>query len=144
MKRYLKKKLKKIPEISPALAYRKTQTGTLLVDVREEDEVNQLAVDVPNILNIPLSVFEKLYIKLPKNQELILVCHGGVRSMRAAWFLLEHGFTKMKNMKYGITGWVKKGFPVKTSVTNTVNNCSCCGSANNNQSSCCNTKTTYK
>ena len=138
MKRYLKKKLKKISEISPALAYRKTQTGTLLVDVREEDEVDQMAFDVPNILNIPLSVFEKLYIKLPKNQELILVCHGGVRSMRAAWFLLEHGFTKMKNMKYGITGWVKNGYPVKTPVSQVINNCLCCNFEKNNSGSCCN------
>jgi hypothetical protein len=31
--------------------------GSLLVDVRERDEVEQLAYDVPNIVNIPLSEF---------------------------------------------------------------------------------------
>ena len=129
-------KLKTIPEISPSLTYKKAKEGKLLVDVREKDELIQSSFDVPNIINIPLSEFDQRYTELPKEEELILVCRGGVRSMRAAWFLLEHGLTKMKNMKNGILGWTKDGLPVKSSAPQTDSNCSSCCSSNNSDSCC--------
>jgi len=129
-------KLKKIPEINPTTAYKKAKEGTLFVDVREKDELLQSAFDVPNIINIPLSEIEQRYTELSKEQDLVLVCRGGVRSMRAAWFLLEHGFTKMKNMKHGIIGWTKDGFPVQSSVPQVDSNCLCSCSSNNSDSCC--------
>jgi len=129
-------KLKTIPEINPTTAYQKAKEGILFVDIREKDELLQSAFDVPNIINIPLSEFDQRYMELPKEEDLILVCRGGVRSMRAAWFLLEHGFTKMKNMKNGILGWAKDGLPVISSAPQTDSNCSCCCSSNNSDSCC--------
>lgn len=34
------------------------KSAELLVDVHEKDEVAELAYDIPNIINIPLSIFE--------------------------------------------------------------------------------------
>ena len=102
-------------EISPTEANKKLIEGAILVDVREKDEVEQLAFDVPNILYIPLTEFEHRYIELPKNKELIVVCRGGVRSLRAALFLMEKGFAKILSMQKGIIGWSKDGFSTKKS-----------------------------
>lgn len=48
-----------VKEISPTTTQEWVKNGALLVDVREIDEVNELAYDVPNIINIPLSDFEE-------------------------------------------------------------------------------------
>lgn len=108
-------KLLKTIEISPIEANKKVIEGALLVDVREKDEVEQLAFDVPNILYIPLTEFEHRYVELPKDKELIVVCRGGVRSLRAALFLIKKGFTKILSMQNGIMGWSKDGFSTKKS-----------------------------
>ena len=110
-------KLLKTIEISPIEANKKVIEGALLVDVREKDEVEQLAFDVPNILYIPLTEFEHRYVELPKDKELIVVCRGGVRSLRAALFLIKKGFTKILSMQNGIMGWSKDGFSTKKSTT---------------------------
>ena len=134
-------------EISSTVAHRKAIEGILLVDVREKDEVNQLAFDVPNISNIPLTEFENRYKELPKDKELIIVCRGGIRSLRAALFLMANGFTKILNMQNGIMGWSKDGFPVRksTQLSQHVDETKrCCKATAENNSSCCNSKTKDK
>lgn len=116
----------------------------MLVDVREKEEVDQLAYDVPNIVNIPLSEFEMRYKELPMDQALVMVCSSGSRSLRAAGFLIYNGYdaAKVVNMKHGIARWVQKGFPAKgdTSVVAVADeNSGCCGTASSGkkESSCC-------
>ncbi len=93
--------------------------GALLVDVREKTEVEKLAFDVPHIVNIPLTEFEERFSSLPKDREMVLVCHDSTRSLRAAAFLIHKGYDaeKVVNMKHGIIRWVQKGFPVSGDTT---------------------------
>jgi rhodanese-related sulfurtransferase len=136
-----------VNEICPTTTQGWVKKGALLVDVRERDEVEQLAFDVPNIVNIPLSEFEIRYKELPFNKEMVIVCRGGGRSLRAAGFLINNGYDPLKvvNMQHGIIRWVQKGFPTKgdtTTVTGTATNTGCCGSSTANKtkkdnSSCC-------
>ena len=102
-----------VNEICPTSTQEWVKRGALLVDVREVDEVEELAYDVPNILNIPLSEFEDRYQEVPTDCEVVVVCRGGVRSLRAAGFLINHGYDpeKVVNMEHGIIRWVKRGFP---------------------------------
>lgn len=118
-----------VKEICPTTTQESVKNGALLVDVREKEEVEQLAYDVPNIINIPLSVFEDHYTEIPKDKEVIMVCRSGARSLRAAGFLINHGYTKVVNMEHGIIRWVQKGFPTKGDTT----------SVTGNQGSCCST-----
>lgn len=101
----------KVFEICPTKTQFLIKKGALLVDVREKEEVAQLAYDVPNIVNIPLSVFEEHYTEIPKDREVIIVCKAGVRSLRAAGFMVYHGYDNVINMKHGLIRWVQKGFP---------------------------------
>ena len=104
----------------------------LLVDVREKNEVIELAYDVPNIINIPLSEFEERFNEIPKDQDVVMVCKGGGRSLRAAGFLVNHGYTNVVNMQHGIARWVQKGFPTIGNTSVVTGSDSCCST-----SGCC-------
>lgn len=123
-----------VQEICPTKTQQWVVNGAILVDVREVDEVAQLAFDVPNIINLPLSVFEEYFAELPKDKELVMVCKSGVRSLRAAGFLVNHGYENVVNMKHGIIRWAQKGFPTKGDIAAVLGNedSSCCSN-----SSCC-------
>lgn len=121
-----------VKEICPTTTQAWVKNGALLVDVREKGEVEALAYDVPHILHIPLSEFEDRYTEVPKTGDVIMVCKGGGRSLRAAGFLINHGYTNVVNMQYGITRWVAKGFPTKGELSAPAADSSCCST-----SGCC-------
>jgi rhodanese-related sulfurtransferase len=100
-----------VKEICPTTTQDWVKRGVWLVDVREKDEVAALAYVVPNIINIPLSDFENRFTEIPQDKEVVIVCRSGSRSLRAAGFLVNHGYTKVVNMQHGIIRWVQKGFP---------------------------------
>lgn len=130
-----------VKEICPTTTQEWVKNGALLVDVREKDEVAQLVYDVPNIINIPLTEFEERYTEIPKDKEIVMVCRSGGRSLRAAGFLVNHGYDKVVNMQHGIIRWTQKGFPTKgdtSSVLGTAQDSGCCGtSPTQNTQSCC-------
>jgi len=103
----------KINEICPTTTFNKLGEGILLVDVREKNEVEKLAFDVENLINIPMSEFEEKYQTIPKNKNIVLVCAVGQRSLLASGFLIKHGYDqdKVTNMKFGLIRWVERGFP---------------------------------
>jgi rhodanese-related sulfurtransferase len=121
-----------VKEICPTTTQEWVKNGALLVDVREKDEVSELAYDVPNIINIPLSEFEERINEIPKDRDVVMVCKGGGRSLRAAGFLVNHGYDKVVNMEHGITRWVQKGFPTKGNTSAVTGGDSCCST-----SGCC-------
>jgi len=103
-----------IREVCPTATQVHIRHGATLVDVRERHEVASLAFDVPKLVHIPLSEFEDRYEELPKDEKLIFVCEVGSRSLRAAAFLLYHGWDaeKVFNMKRGMVRWAQKGYAV--------------------------------
>ncbi|MDZ7720178.1 MAG: rhodanese-like domain-containing protein [Balneolaceae bacterium] len=107
-----------------------------MVDVREQDEVEQLAFDAPKIMHIPLSEFENRYNDIPKNEQVVVVCRIGERSLRAVNFLIHNGFDNnlVANMKFGLDRWVSKGFPTvgdpKFILDGSMGN-SCCSTSSN-------------
>lgn len=89
------------------------QENVLLVDVREQADFDQLTLDVPEIVNIPFSVFEERFPELPRDRELVLVSADGQNSLKATYYLMRHGYTKVANMSNGVAKWLYRGFPVK-------------------------------
>lgn len=120
--------IQKAKEICPTTAQKWISNGALLVDVREANEVAQLAYDVPNIINIPLSEFEERYMEIPNDKEVVMVCKGGGRSLKATYYLLNHGYDaeKVVNMQFGIQRWVQKGFPTKGDTSVALETGDCC------------------
>ena len=96
-----------VPEISVAEAALLLQSASppRLVDVREEDEWAFARIAGAELL--PLSQWpdvatEKL---TDKSQALLIQCHHGGRSARAAAWLIEQGFTDVTNLAGGIDAW---------------------------------------
>ena len=75
----------------------------VLLDVREPWE-NALA-KLDNSVLIPLGTLPQSLSKLDKNAEIIAYCHHGMRSGDATGFLLQQGFSNVKNLIGGIDAW---------------------------------------
>lgn len=120
-----------VKEICPTTTQEWIKNGALLIDVREKHEVDELAFDAPNIINIPLSEFEERFNEIPKDKEVIMVCRSGGRSLRATGFLVNHGYDKVVNMQHGIIRWVKKSFPTIGDISSVIDK--------KQENSCCET-----
>lgn len=115
-----------IKEVCPTSTQELIQRGYLLLDIREVSEVEQLSLDVPRMLYIPMSSLEDRIHELPKDEKVIVVCTTGERSKRVVSYLQYHGYSNYINMKKGIEKWVQKGFPTKGD-TSYIPSHTCCG-----------------
>jgi molybdopterin/thiamine biosynthesis adenylyltransferase/rhodanese-related sulfurtransferase/molybdopterin converting factor small subunit len=81
----------------------------LILDVREPNEyqINRIAGSTL----IPLGELPKRYQELDSNREIVCHCKSGVRSAKALDFLRTVGFTRLKNLRGGILGWIDQVDP---------------------------------
>lgn len=81
------------------------QRGFRLIDCREESEWQ--ICRLPDAQLVPLSQFGELAPRLfaDTQEHLIIYCHHGMRSLRAAQWLRECGFTRAQSMRGGIDAW---------------------------------------
>ena len=105
--------MKNLREVTPDKAFAMIKKGALLVDVREQGEVDRQSFDVPEILLIPLRQFEIRYKEIPADREVIIACRSGNRSLMASRFLVNQGYKKAFNMQFGIVRWAAEGLPLK-------------------------------
>ncbi len=75
----------------------------VLLDVREHFEVDIGAINGHR--HIPLRQLPAKYGTLPRNRPLIVYCHHGMRSLRAAEFLRSKGYTRAQSLAGGIDRW---------------------------------------
>jgi rhodanese-related sulfurtransferase len=113
-------------EICPTTAMGWVRNGALMVDVREQEEVDSVAYDVPCLLHIPLTDFENRYKEIPMDVPVVMLCRSGVRSLRAAGFLVHHGYRQVVKMQHGLLRWVQKGNPTKGDTGLVMGSDDCC------------------
>ena len=109
-----------IPSISPRDAAAATDPAgagdpaarPLIVDVREPNEFASERIE--GSVLIPLSQFADRHAELPKDRPLVMQCHSGSRSSSATMFLLQRGWTDVRNLDGGIAAWMREGRPVRT------------------------------
>jgi adenylyltransferase/sulfurtransferase len=77
-----------------------------LLDVREPNEY-QIG-RIPGSTLIPLGEVPRRLDEIPRDKEIIVHCKMGARSARAAQFLRQHGYQRVKNLKGGILDWSDK------------------------------------
>ncbi|MBF6590385.1 MAG: MBL fold metallo-hydrolase [Ktedonobacterales bacterium] len=85
--------------------------GALLVDVREPQEYGE--GHVPGAISIPQAELAARLAELPRDRPLLLICHSGARSLRAAQFLRQTGFEQVANVRGGTQAWKAAGRPVE-------------------------------
>ena len=87
-----------------------------VIDVRTPDEFAEVAADVVDC-NIPLdTVSSAEFAKqgfADKNEALYLICRSGARSMRAAEFLAQQGYSNLTNIAGGTIAWTQAGYKTK-------------------------------
>jgi rhodanese-related sulfurtransferase len=76
-----------------------------LVDCREQDEWQICKIEGAEL--VPLSQFGELAQQRfsDTTQHIIIYCHHGMRSQRAAVWLRQHGFSNVQSMRGGIDAW---------------------------------------
>ena len=84
----------------------------LILDVRTPQEYRSGRIE--NSLLIPVQELQRRYAELSeyKNDDLLIYCATGNRSTVAAKILIDNGFTRIHNLRYGIYEWEKNGLPV--------------------------------
>lgn len=50
--------------------------------------------------------------EVPRDRDVLVVCHGGARSLGAVQFLKGLGYHPVTNMAEGPRGWIEAGHPV--------------------------------
>jgi len=98
-----------IRETDPAGAEALLADGHLLLDVREPDEYEQGAI--PDSLHIPRGNLESNVENrvTDRDQSIVVMCAGGVRSAFAADTLQQLGYTDVVSMDGGFNRWKDEG-----------------------------------
>lgn len=102
-----------IPQLAPdslaAWQADATRVPPVLVDVREPWEVAICAIQ--GSLSVPFGELLRQRDDLPRDRELVLVCHHGTRSFVAAMLLRREGFERVHNLQGGIAAWAAEVEP---------------------------------
>lgn len=83
---------------------------TIVFDVREIDEYQD--GHIPGAINVPLSVLENDFERIPTAGTIYVVCRSGARSARACDFLTQlssHQGASFINVGGGTAGWIAEG-----------------------------------
>jgi len=92
---------KVVEDLSPEAFLEKcNQLGIVVIDVRETDEKPEFKGK--NVIQIPLDKLEEYSKKLDKNQEIVVFCQTGQRSLSAMHYLQKSGFVGVFHLGRGI------------------------------------------
>ncbi|MDC7683395.1 rhodanese-like domain-containing protein [Asticcacaulis sp. BYS171W] len=100
-----------VRNLTPAEVQTALESGQIhLIDVREDYEFEQARI--AGSVNQPLSTFHPG--ELPQDgKEIIFMCAGGVRSLRAIEAAQAFGINADAHLAPGIRGWIAEGLPVE-------------------------------
>jgi molybdopterin/thiamine biosynthesis adenylyltransferase/rhodanese-related sulfurtransferase len=100
-----------VPEVEVAGLSGELGNGSrpVLLDVREPDEHSQGAI--ANTIHVPRGYLELRIEKLvpDRARSIVVYCQSGTRSMLAARSLVELGYTSVRSLAGGFTGWKRAG-----------------------------------
>lgn len=100
-------------EISALDASKLAEAGeAVLLDVREDSELAICKIE--GALHIPMGEIPERADALPRDQQLIVLCHHGMRSLNVCQYLEARGFTNTINLAGGIHAWSVEVDPTMT------------------------------
>src|SRR3954452_16121569 len=107
----LERKRESVREVDAREAARLRDQGAVLLDVREQDEVDQGII--PGAIHIPRGFLEMRIEETVRNREapIVVYCAGGVRSIFGAESLGQLGYQDVASMAGGFSGWKAAGLP---------------------------------
>ena len=92
----------------PATALREwladdTRAAPLILDVREPWENAICSLAESRLL--PMREIPSRWNELPRDRDIVVLCHHGVRSLQVANFLQSAGLGRLYNLRGGIAAW---------------------------------------
>jgi rhodanese-related sulfurtransferase len=81
------------------------ESSPLLLDVREPWEYQIAHLEDSQL--VPMREIPAILESLDPQQEIIVVCHHGIRSRHVARFLEHQGFTNVVNLSGGLDAWAR-------------------------------------
>lgn len=101
-----------IERITPAEALGRLRDGAVLVDVRESHErATGFAQGALGIARAELEADPQSALP-DREAQVLLICQGGGRSLKAAEALVEAGYRRVASVEGGTTRWVAEGLPM--------------------------------
>jgi rhodanese-related sulfurtransferase len=107
--------LTRVKELMPWDLSRSLAAGNkpVLLDIREPAEFDMLRI--PGSLNVPRGVLEQScewdydetlpQLASGRDQDIVVICRSGKRSVLAADMLLRMGYSKVASLRTGVRGW---------------------------------------
>lgn len=100
-----------VPEIAIADASAYIQREQpLLLDMRESSEFS--AGHIPGAVLMPQAELAMHLSDIPHDRPVLTVCAAGARSLRTAQFLQQMGYTNVRSLAGGTSGWAAAGLPI--------------------------------
>ncbi len=107
-----------IPEVSATEAFQEQQQGAVLLDVREIDEISQGSpahTEKGRTHRVGRGFLELKIEEIAPDLDtpLLALCAGGTRSLFAADDLVKMGYSRVRSVAGGFSGWKKAGLPIE-------------------------------
>ena len=107
-----------VKHINPLDALEAIKTGeAVLIDVREMNEVKLESIPLDHVLNHPMSVIMDRLSYIAKDQNIIVMCHSGIRSVKVVNLLIQQGYESVANLDGGFEMWKAKGLPSESELS---------------------------
>lgn len=78
----------------------------LLLDVREPWEFDICHIEDSKLIS--MAYIPRRIKELDKDQEIVVICHHGVRSLEVAQYMTHHGFSNIINLIGGVAAWAQE------------------------------------
>lgn len=85
---------------------RRDGKNPLILDVREAQELEICAIE--GVLHIPMRQISARFGELPKDRDIVVVCHHGGRSAQVTMFLRNQGLDRAINLDGGMDAWARR------------------------------------
>jgi rhodanese-related sulfurtransferase len=80
-----------------------TREAPFILDVREPWEYD--ICSIPGAQSLPMENIPARWRELPRERDIVVVCHHGMRSLQVAHFLAAQGYADVANLTGGIDAW---------------------------------------
>ena len=88
---------------APQLAAHLEAAEPLLLDVREPWEFDICHID--NSVNIPMGQLPQRLDEIDDADEIVVICHHGIRSQQVIWYLRQQLDAELINLDGGVAAW---------------------------------------
>lgn len=82
-----------------------------ILDVRTQQEYEQIHIEGTHLIPIRQLQARMSELESKKHEDILVYCATGNRSTVASRIMVNSGFKRIYNLRYGINDWAKKGHP---------------------------------